>query len=447
MISKGGHHQAKIEILSYYVVACSAIEEHTFWRFKHVFIGRISHALRTLMVALFGLMHSFCICILNLLWWSIDSPLTWTAHQKKEWKASTERSSSKLMGEKPLLPLIPKQSDKERKSSLLMPDLKTGQIESLKFLKGGSRGLTLNPLRTESSSGLHRNPTSERCQMNKTFQKPILQASGPLIAKHEPQLPLSQSKVENLQPKPKASTAPTSNAVGAKGHLFGGLKSFSLTSTAACRKNAFQVADKTHKGVLMKKNSGVSLLSQRKSAELIRSSSDCAYQFEIECKRKNMQQNSSSVLSGSQPDIPQGGTVSQGCDVILKPTSDEKVFHKGDGSSDEEMCDAEINRELKYDGCQITEMKFSENQSRVSKDVLMLDSNGIAEKSESYSRDLEDMYKSLKKKHEEAMDLHVRALVLTNSLLMLKNPMNEEKISFHRLFIVASYSVLCCRGF
>jgi hypothetical protein len=36
----------------------------------------------------------------------------------------------------------------------------------------------------------------------------------------------------------------------------------------------------------------------------------------------------------------------------------------------------------------------------------------------------------LKKKHEEAKEIMVRAIVTNNSLLMLNHPMFDEKISF-----------------
>jgi len=40
----------------------------------------------------------------------------------------------------------------------------------------------------------------------------------------------------------------------------------------------------------------------------------------------------------------------------------------------------------------------------------------------------------LKKKHEEAKEIMVRAIVTNNSLLMLNHPMFDEKISFFFFF-------------
>jgi len=48
----------------------------------------------------------------------------------------------------------------------------------------------------------------------------------------------------------------------------------------------------------------------------------------------------------------------------------------------------------------------------------------------------------LKKKHEEAKDLLVRAIVNDNNLLMLNHPIYEEEISSHYIFCSFSPSRL-----
>ncbi|XP_065882207.1 uncharacterized protein At4g18490-like [Euphorbia lathyris] len=50
------------------------------------------------------------------------------------------------------------------------------------------------------------------------------------------------------------------------------------------------------------------------------------------------------------------------------------------------------------------------------------------EKAEEYAKELEDIYNMLKKKHEEAKELMVRAIVNNNHLLMLNHPMFDAKI-------------------
>ncbi|GLT28783.1 hypothetical protein SLA2020_036900 [Shorea laevis] len=57
--------------------------------------------------------------------------------------------------------------------------------------------------------------------------------------------------------------------------------------------------------------------------------------------------------------------------------------------------------------------------------------NGNVEKAEVYTKELENICNNLKKKHNEAKELLVRAVVNNNNLLMLNHPIFEEKISFH----------------
>ncbi|KAK3207010.1 hypothetical protein Dsin_021056 [Dipteronia sinensis] len=61
---------------------------------------------------------------------------------------------------------------------------------------------------------------------------------------------------------------------------------------------------------------------------------------------------------------------------------------------------------------------------------LPMENDGNVEKAEAYTKELEDICNMLKKKHEEAKELLVRALVNNNNLLMLNHPIYEEKISF-----------------
>ncbi|KAK9265621.1 hypothetical protein L1049_021505 [Liquidambar formosana] len=62
---------------------------------------------------------------------------------------------------------------------------------------------------------------------------------------------------------------------------------------------------------------------------------------------------------------------------------------------------------------------------------LVMENDGNVEKAEAYTKELEDICNMLKKKHEEAKELFVRAIVNNNNLLMLNHPIYEEKISFH----------------
>ncbi|XP_068462809.1 uncharacterized protein At4g18490 isoform X2 [Phaseolus vulgaris] len=57
-----------------------------------------------------------------------------------------------------------------------------------------------------------------------------------------------------------------------------------------------------------------------------------------------------------------------------------------------------------------------------------MEDNSNVEKAEAYMKELEDICSMLKKKHEEAKDLLVRAIVNDNNLLMLNHPIYEEEI-------------------
>ncbi|XP_021749352.1 uncharacterized protein At4g18490-like isoform X2 [Chenopodium quinoa] len=60
---------------------------------------------------------------------------------------------------------------------------------------------------------------------------------------------------------------------------------------------------------------------------------------------------------------------------------------------------------------------------------LMVENDANIEKAEACAKELDNICNMLKKKHEEAKELLVRALVNNNNLLMLNHPIYEEKIS------------------
>ncbi|KAF8409007.1 hypothetical protein HHK36_005078 [Tetracentron sinense] len=61
---------------------------------------------------------------------------------------------------------------------------------------------------------------------------------------------------------------------------------------------------------------------------------------------------------------------------------------------------------------------------------IVMDNDGNVEKAEACTKELENICNMLKKKHEEAKEILVRAIVNNNNLLMLNHPIYEEKISF-----------------
>ncbi|KAG2260971.1 hypothetical protein Bca52824_068050 [Brassica carinata] len=63
-------------------------------------------------------------------------------------------------------------------------------------------------------------------------------------------------------------------------------------------------------------------------------------------------------------------------------------------------------------------------------EIPVTENSDNIEKAEAYTKELESVCNILKKKHEEAKELLVRAVVNNNKLLMLNHPLHEEKISF-----------------
>ncbi|KAF6158322.1 hypothetical protein GIB67_022402 [Kingdonia uniflora] len=65
---------------------------------------------------------------------------------------------------------------------------------------------------------------------------------------------------------------------------------------------------------------------------------------------------------------------------------------------------------------------------------VLIENDGNVEKAEACAKKLEDICNMLKKKHEEAKEILVRAVVNNNNLLMLNHPIHEEKISMVQRF-------------
>ncbi|KAM0933252.1 hypothetical protein DsansV1_C36g0231931 [Dioscorea sansibarensis] len=61
---------------------------------------------------------------------------------------------------------------------------------------------------------------------------------------------------------------------------------------------------------------------------------------------------------------------------------------------------------------------------------ILIEDDGNVEKAEACAKELDDICTMLRKKHEEAKEILVRAVVNNNTLLMLNHPMFDEKISF-----------------
>ncbi|KAH0870855.1 hypothetical protein HID58_077877, partial [Brassica napus] len=70
------------------------------------------------------------------------------------------------------------------------------------------------------------------------------------------------------------------------------------------------------------------------------------------------------------------------------------------------------------------------NGNMANLEIPVTENSDNIEKAEAYTKELESICNTLKKKHEEAKELLVRAVVNNNKLLMLNHPLHEDKISF-----------------
>lgn len=74
----------------------------------------------------------------------------------------------------------------------------------------------------------------------------------------------------------------------------------------------------------------------------------------------------------------------------------------------------------------------------------VMENDRNVEKAEAYAKELEDICNMLKKKHEEAKELMVRAIVNNNKLLMLSHPIYEQKIRAVQKFAARLMSKEIC---
>ncbi|XP_013594172.1 PREDICTED: uncharacterized protein At4g18490-like isoform X2 [Brassica oleracea var. oleracea] len=94
----------------------------------------------------------------------------------------------------------------------------------------------------------------------------------------------------------------------------------------------------------------------------------------------------------------------------------------------------------------VAQGKFSSQESRIDNtshhqngnmanlEIPVTENSDNIEKAEAYTKELESICNTLKKKHEEAKELLVRAVVNNNKLLMLNHPLHEDKIRMIQKF-------------
>ncbi|KAF3591539.1 hypothetical protein DY000_02026845 [Brassica cretica] len=109
----------------------------------------------------------------------------------------------------------------------------------------------------------------------------------------------------------------------------------------------------------------------------------------------------------------------------------EDLTHRvaqGKFSSQESRIDNNTTKELVEKSPRST--SHHQNGNMANLEIPVTENSDNIEKAEAYTKELESICNTLKKKHEEAKELLVRAVVNNNKLLMLNHPLHEDKISF-----------------
>ncbi|XP_055806389.1 uncharacterized protein At4g18490 isoform X2 [Solanum dulcamara] len=130
--------------------------------------------------------------------------------------------------------------------------------------------------------------------------------------------------------------------------------------------------------------------------------------------------------------------------MILLPSkrlSQSPNGSRGSSEGTESICNKQVNdhehsgnvnKTSEYENCQISlrDVPMRMNINELGSPSVIEDDDNI-KKAQTLSKDLEDICNMLRKKHEEAKELLVRAVVNNNKLLLLNHPIYEEKI--HRV--------------
>ncbi|KAI5657289.1 hypothetical protein M9H77_26082 [Catharanthus roseus] len=142
-------------------------------------------------------------------------------------------------------------------------------------------------------------------------------------------------------------------------------------------------------------------------------------------------------------------------DAVLKPSKrlTESLSNRNSAQISIKIVDKETyNNENLVDGNSASALENSQNSNldipgELSMKELevpfVFENDSNVEKAEAYTKELDDICNMLRKKHDEAKEILVRATVNNNKLLMLNHPLYEEKISFKPVVDFLSF----CRHF
>ncbi|XP_022899013.1 uncharacterized protein At4g18490 isoform X3 [Olea europaea var. sylvestris] len=146
-------------------------------------------------------------------------------------------------------------------------------------------------------------------------------------------------------------------------------------------------------------------------------------------KRKTLGEfNSSMMLLNPSKRLSQSPSENRNFAAISERVVDKKVSnHESleDGSTKSTYQDSTLDASH--------EMNMKELDAPFS-----IENNTHVEQAEACTKELEDICNMLSKKHEEAKEILVRAIVNNNKLLMLNHPLYEEKISFQLFYKFAA---------
>ncbi|KAL2232870.1 UNVERIFIED_CONTAM: hypothetical protein Sindi_1467000, partial [Sesamum indicum] len=144
----------------------------------------------------------------------------------------------------------------------------------------------------------------------------------------------------------------------------------------------------------------------------------------LSMKRKTMGEDTAGIIA-----LHPSKRLSQSPNSIRKfVEASAKVLDKK-VSNHNNMEDAGIKSSIS--NCQISTSHISHDVKIKGFEMPFSIENGSnINKAEAYGKELDDLCNMLREKHDEAKEILVRAVVNSNKLLLLNNPLSEEKISF-----------------
>ncbi|OMO76312.1 hypothetical protein CCACVL1_15775 [Corchorus capsularis] len=156
---------------------------------------------------------------------------------------------------------------------------------------------------------------------------------------------------------------------------------------------------------------------------------------QLNCQRetiplRNLEQNKDSPMNTSKIAPPVGNAENQAPKL---PSLKRKAVQVQNQKNSMEVSPKAIQSDHLISR---SEVLMEVNMTELGSPSVMENDENV-EKAEAYGKELDEIFNMLKKKHEEAKELLVQALVNNNNLLMLNHSMVKEKISFPFLYMLS----------